>query len=742
MKVTQILVGTKCDPQVRRAAHDLGRYLNKLFGMNPAVRAHSGRGRGLTIQLQVQKGHELSDQGYAFQPDGQTFRIVGGSPTAAVWGVYELAEFWGVRFLLHEDVLPDAPGRLRFPEPATREPLIQQRGFRTYNNWPNTPCQWSLKQIEPLLDQLVKMRFNEILIIQHPYDPFVHIEWRGAKKNKALVNYGYRFPIRKDWIGYELFKHSGDTQRGEFGNSDLAFCDGYEATIRAGKTYLRGLCRMAHERGMKVNAMVVFTDFPEPIKNKLVAISDRRFLRRPDPGPVSTLRYGEWTEGMTKDMARCMTIRNPEYLALLQHSLQTHLEAFAPCDYLILGTSEFRQTGADARFAWKQLDRKYGIGAIATFDQLVKEARRNAEFSPARGESELMSDICTLWVFDHLLNERAPKPGRRAPTLVPGGLSVELHRFLPKIFRSGSRYLASMGYMPSYAIKRGDTLAPARDGHLKFAMILSTEDDNVGIVPQFSGPSVKGIAELIRKNHMHGFITRQFSHSKLLPAVHFLAHASWERGLSLKKSYEHQFAPICGPRALGPLLEAFTILQRLTTQMHQNTDCVSFISSSIIAGWWKVPTRSELTGIRKDLVRFEKLRRTFAKAALLLSEAARLSRPPGRPVVHALARQAEFADHWMAGRIAMRRASEWAATAADAEKQRNVPQYAEATDAVESNLHEAHDLFTRATESWADCVEDRCDLGVLAALNHYALDTMTAIHKLAKLKAISWTINA
>jgi len=27
-------------------------------------------------------------------------------------------------------------------------------------------------------------------------------------------------------------------------------------------------------------------------------------------------------------------------------------------------------------------------------------------------------------------------------------------------------------------------------------------------------------------------------------------------------------------------------------------------------------------------------------------------------------------------------------------------------------------------------------------LNHYALDTMTAIHKLAKLKAISWTINA
>jgi len=26
-------------------------------------------------------------------------------------------------------------------------------------------------------------------------------------------------------------------------------------------------------------------------------------------------------------------------------------------------------------------------------------------------------------------------------------------------------------------------------------------------------------------------------------------------------------------------------------------------------------------------------------------------------------------------------------------------------------------------------------------LNHYVLDTMTAIHKLAKLNAISWTLN-
>ena len=90
--------------------------------MNPSVRAQSGKKRGLTIRLQVQKGDELSDQGYAFQPDGRTFRIIGGSPTAAAWGVYELAEFWGVRFLLHEDVMPDAPGRLRFPGPVTRDP--------------------------------------------------------------------------------------------------------------------------------------------------------------------------------------------------------------------------------------------------------------------------------------------------------------------------------------------------------------------------------------------------------------------------------------------------------------------------------------------------------------------------------------------------------------------------------------------------------------------------------------------
>ena len=740
MKVKAIQIGSRPHQQVRRAARDLRGYLKKLYGVDALVRARSPKGRGVTISLEIDAGGALSDQGYAFRPEKTTFRIVGGSPAAVMWAVYDLAEQWGVRYLLHEDVLPDTPGPLRLPDSEiVREPVIRQRGFRTYNDWPNTPCQWSLDEVEPLLDQLAKMRFNEILIVQRPYDPFVHLEWRGVKKDTALVNYGYRFPIDKDWIGYNLFEKSGDAKRGEFGNADLAFHDNYEATIRAGKRYLHGLCRMAHERGIKVSAQVVFTDFPEPIKNKLIEVSEPRFLRRPDPGHVITIRYGQWTEGMTKDMARCMTIRNPKYLELLRHSVQTYVEAFAPCDHLVLGTSEFRQTGADVRFAWKQLDRKYGLSEIATLEQLIKEARANAEGAPQRAETELLSDICTLWVFDYLLHECPPKMSRGAPLLVPNGLSVELHRFLPRIFPEGSRYLAAMGYMPSWAVKRGDTLSPAREGKMKFSMILSTEDDNVGIVPQFSGPSVKAMADLIKTNRMHGFITRQFAHSKLLPAVHYLAHASWERKLTLRQSYQHQFEPICGRRALDPLLKAFGILERLTTQMHNGMECISFISPTVITAWWKEPNGSQVIGNTGELKRFEQIRRTYARAAKLLAEAADRSEPSGRQVVEALAHHAEFAALWMAGRIAMGQARQCLAEAAEADRRHDIPGYADANDAAEARLSESREAFTDAAHAWAACVEDRCDLGVLAALNLYVLDAVDSIYKLAKLRTISWS---
>src|SRR4051812_18892141 len=94
-------------------------YLDKLFGVEVSV-THSADSTSkplivvgsAAIKVEITKKGmaELSDQGVAFQSlaaNGRPTLIVGGgSPRATLWAAYDLAERWGVRFLLHGDVLP------------------------------------------------------------------------------------------------------------------------------------------------------------------------------------------------------------------------------------------------------------------------------------------------------------------------------------------------------------------------------------------------------------------------------------------------------------------------------------------------------------------------------------------------------------------------------------------------------------------------------------------------------------
>src|SRR5437660_12797473 len=116
-------------PEVEKfAASELCGYLDTLFG----VRAKSGSSNptdatsiflvGSPTTNSLIAGDQFgkrSDQGIVLKSvhvDSKPTMIVGGgSPRATLWAVYELAEQWGVRFLLHGDVLP---ARRPFEMPA------------------------------------------------------------------------------------------------------------------------------------------------------------------------------------------------------------------------------------------------------------------------------------------------------------------------------------------------------------------------------------------------------------------------------------------------------------------------------------------------------------------------------------------------------------------------------------------------------------------------------------------------
>ena len=75
----------------------------------------------------------LSEQGFLLRhakvQNKPAVVVAGGSSNGVLWGVYELVEHYGVRYLLQGDVLPEDPGRFHLPQvDQVFEPLFQVRG--------------------------------------------------------------------------------------------------------------------------------------------------------------------------------------------------------------------------------------------------------------------------------------------------------------------------------------------------------------------------------------------------------------------------------------------------------------------------------------------------------------------------------------------------------------------------------------------------------------------------------------
>src|SRR5689334_14044323 len=95
-----IFVPTNSDPIVQFAGAELQRYVKALF-LSDAVVSDAPASTGFVMRLGVTK-EGLSEQGFLLKPNDTNLQISGGSPRAVLWAVYELVEWWGVRYLVHE----------------------------------------------------------------------------------------------------------------------------------------------------------------------------------------------------------------------------------------------------------------------------------------------------------------------------------------------------------------------------------------------------------------------------------------------------------------------------------------------------------------------------------------------------------------------------------------------------------------------------------------------------------------
>lgn len=122
-----------CSPHaaanVKLAAKEIRRYVCLRTG---ALLPIANTGHGITLSLDP----TLASQEFPIQSEARTLTISGGSDLGALYGACRYAEWLGVRFYLHGDVVPD--------EPLKQRPVISERGkplftLRGVNPWRSHP---------------------------------------------------------------------------------------------------------------------------------------------------------------------------------------------------------------------------------------------------------------------------------------------------------------------------------------------------------------------------------------------------------------------------------------------------------------------------------------------------------------------------------------------------------------------------------------------------------------------------
>ena len=143
------------------AASELGRYLRECFGAEVSIGSEAvdsaevlfllgspATNHAVRLATARRAFPKVSEQGLVLRRiryrGRRSFLVGGGSPRATLWSVYELAERWGVRFLLHADVIPRRRSLWLPDVNDAMEPEFPIRQWRVVNDFACGPESWGI----------------------------------------------------------------------------------------------------------------------------------------------------------------------------------------------------------------------------------------------------------------------------------------------------------------------------------------------------------------------------------------------------------------------------------------------------------------------------------------------------------------------------------------------------------------------------------------------------------------------
>src|SRR5262245_45058827 len=228
-----VVIGPEAPRLERFAAQELAAQLKQLF--DAEVRVHPAPPQGAVHAILLgspatnpavkaaagERWPKLTDQGHVLRTvkhDGRPALVLGGgSPVATLWAVYELGHRFGLRYFLHGDIPPVEPPPFRLDGfDLVLEPTLRVRTWRTINDFAIGPESWGLEEQKRVLRQLAKLKFNRVMLAVYPWQPFADFQFKGVKKQTALLWYGYRYPVDGDTAGRAAFRGAAVFENPDF----------------------------------------------------------------------------------------------------------------------------------------------------------------------------------------------------------------------------------------------------------------------------------------------------------------------------------------------------------------------------------------------------------------------------------------------------------------------------------------------------------------------------------------------
>jgi len=681
-----VVVGEKAPDLERFAAAELCGYLNKLFGFNvlPTTTPDASASAIFLVGTPgsnplIETLPKVGEQGIVIQNlkgNTPTLVVSGGGSRATLWAVYELAERWGVTYLLDRDILP-AKSKFVMPKlNVVMEPIFRVRAHPTTQDFVDSGEAWGIKDFRPLIDQLAKMKYNRLNIFAFAWQPFLAYQVDGIKRQTAALWYSYHYPITPDMPGRSAFP----ADMTEFWNPDLPLKGTPDQILQAGIILQQELIDYGHSRGMECVVNATVSEYPKEFAPLLGGAVPIRMLNRltTTPGPETKLD-------------------DPGLHKLSSTVVQTTINTYPRADRLNISINEWRQWTDQYKRAWEKLDGKYGIGQITTLDQVLEASQHRVGYNftshskaelDKKASDEVKGDLASLDFFDWLVRDSGAVSESQRPDMkfLYWGFAEELFPILARVLPANSELEVMPDNFLTHLLLRADILKKLSDGPIRPIINLTVDDDNIGILPQITTSSLQKVLKILRQTNWDGFVARERFPGDHDTEMAYLARAAWDANADPDKIASQEMTAVCGKTCGAELVTTMHSIDAATV-VWENSDqhITSPVPEMLMMYWTPGPVPGYL----------EQNRKTYEQGWKAAQRALSAATPDGRGYARYWAKRMEFSSKYIVVVESVRRA-------ATAEGAHHIAEAVEQTVQALSVLKESIDAYAAVARNQTD----------------------------------------